>query len=316
MTRLLPRRLPATAVAFVVFGLLFAFATIRSPDFASASHIRQLLVFASFVGFAALGQTLVILGGGLDLSVPWVMALGGIQLSIWTGDGMSSALGVVLLVLVGAGIGTISGLGVTALRIPPIVMTIGMGGLVLGYLMRVGLGSSTAASAPAAAERLVNDTLLGLPLIAYVWLAFALAAAWLLRRTGFGRALYATGANETVARLAGSRVAAVRVAAYAASGAASAFAGILLSGYVGQTYLNMGAPYLFSSIAAVAVGGASVLGGSGSYWGTVAGACTLTVLAALLPTFNLDAAWLNIVYGLVILLAVGVNRIAARGVAA
>ena len=315
MTLRFPRRLSATAAAYAVCVALFAFATVHSSDFASMGHTRQLLVFASFIGFAALGETLVILGGGLDLSVPWLMALGGMQLSIWSGGGMPSGLALVLLLVLGAAIGTVNGLGVTLLRIPPIIMTIGVGGLVQGYLMKVGLNSSSAVSAPKAAVTLVDDRLLGVPVVALVWLAAALATAWLLKRTGFGRSLYATGANDRVARLAGTRVVAVRVATYAASGATAVFAGILLAGYIGQAYLNMGAPYLFSSIAAVAIGGASVLGGSGSYWGTVAGAGTLTVLAALLPSFNLNDAALNIVYGLVILLAVGASRFARRGTA-
>lgn len=310
MIRRLQPRLSVTAVAYLVCAGLFAFASVHSSDFASAGHVRQLLVFASFIGFAALGQTLVILGGGLDLSVPWLMAFGGMQLAIWAGDGMPSGIAIVLLLTIGALIGTVNGLGVTMLRIPPIIMTIGVGGLVQGYLMYVGLNASSAASAPEAAEKLVDGRLLGIPAVLIVWLAAALATAWLLRRTVFGRSLYAAGSNDVVARLAGTRVAAVRVVTYAVSGATSTFAGILLAGYIGQAYLDMGAPYLFSSIAAVAIGGASILGGSGSYWGTVAGVGTLTVLASLLPSFNLDPATLNVVYGLVILLAVGASRLA------
>jgi ribose transport system permease protein len=99
-------------------------------------------------------------------------------------------------------------------------------------------------------------------------------------------------------------VARVRVATYAISGAAATFGGVVLSGYVGTTYLDIGAPYLFTSIAAVIVGGASILGGRGTYWGTVAGALTLTVLSALLPLFKLSTAGLEIVYGIVILVGV------------
>lgn len=313
MTFRLPRRLSATAAAYVVCAALFAFATVHSSSFASAGHVRQLLVFASFIGFAGLGETLVILGGGLDLSVPWLMALGGMQLSIWASGGMPSGVAILLLVAIGAVIGIVNGLGVTLLRIPPIIMTIGTGALVEGYLMKVGLNSSSAVTAPKAAQTLVENHVAGIPVVALVWLGAAVVTWWVLKRTVFGRSLYATGANDTVARLAGTRVIAVRVTTYAASGAAAVFAGILLAGYIGQAYLNMGAPYLFSSIAAVAIGGASVLGGSGSYWGTVAGAGTLTILAALLPTFNLSDAALNIVYGLVILLAVGASRFARRG---
>jgi ribose transport system permease protein len=103
---------------------------------------------------------------------------------------------------------------------------------------------------------------------------------------------------------------------YAISGGASALAGVVLSGYVGSTYLDIGGPYLFTSIAAVIVGGASILGGSGTYWGTVAGALTLTVLSAMLPLFHLSDAGLKIVYGIVILAGVWLSTSGGAALAA
>jgi ribose transport system permease protein len=114
-----------------------------------------------------------------------------------------------------------------------------------------------------------------------------------------------------VASLSGVRVGRVRLLTYVVSGAISAFAGVVLSGYVGSTYLQIGAPYLFTSIAAVVIGGTSILGGRGSYWGTVAGAMTLTVLSAMLPLFHLSNAGLEIVFGVVILIGVALARFGA-----
>lgn len=301
-----------TIAAYALCAVLFAIATIHSSGFASASNIRQLLVFASFIGFAALGQTLVILAGGLDLSVPWLMAFGGLQLSNWTTHGMGGVLGIVLVVAAGAAIGLANGYGVAWLRVPPIVMTLAVGGLVQAYLMSIGQLNSSGNQAPQIAESIATDRLGPIPVVALVWLGFAVAAGVLLSRTALGRRIYATGASDTVATLSGINVKRVRLVTYMLSGAAATFGGVVLSGYVGSTYIDIGAPYLFASIAAVIVGGASILGGRGTYWGTVAGALTLTVLSAMLPLFHLDTADLEIVYGIVILVGVALSRLGAN----
>lgn len=294
----------ATLSAYALCAVLFAIGTIHSSGFASGSNIRQMLVFASFIGFAALGQTLVILAGGLDLSVPWVMAFGGIELSHWAASGVPAVPAILLVVAVGALIGIVNGFGVAWLRVPPIVMTLAVGGLVQAYLLGIGLLKSQGDRVPAAAVDIASNRAGPVPLVALVWLAAAVAAGVLVSRTALGRRILATGANDVVATLSGIDVRRARLATYAISGAASAFAGIVLSGYVGTTYLDIGGPYLFTSIAAVVVGGASILGGRGTYWGTVAGALTLTVLSAMLPLFRLSDAGLEVVYGVVILVGV------------
>ena len=129
-------------------------------------------------------------------------------------------------------------------------------------------------------------------------------AAFLLSKTAFGRHLYALGTSASVAEFSGVPTLRTTVAAYTISGFTASLTGILLTGYTGQAYLGMGDPYLFTSIAAVAIGGASILGGSGHYVGTIAGAFVLTILTGLLPALNLSNGALLIVYGLVILITV------------
>ncbi|MDA8068089.1 MAG: ABC transporter permease [Actinomycetota bacterium] len=292
------------ASSYALCAVLFVIGAIHSPGFASASNIRQMLVFASFVGFAALGQTLVIIAGGLDLTVPWLMAFGGIELSRLAAGGMPAVPAIALVVAIGAIIGLINGVGVTWLRIAPIVMTLAMGGLVQAFLLAVGELQSTGDQVPAVAVHLASNRVGPFPVVAIVWLGFAVAAGIVLSRSAFGRRLYAVGANDTVAWLSGVNVALIRILTYTISGAMTTFGGVVLAGYVGTTYLDIGGPYLFTSIAAVIIGGASILGGSGSYWGTVAGALTLTVLSSLLPLFQLSNAGLEIVYGVVILIGV------------
>jgi ribose transport system permease protein len=306
MTRIIAgaREHQATVSAFALCALLFVIGVLHSSGFGSQSNVRQMLVFASFIGFAALGQTLVIIAGGLDLSVPWLMAFGGVQLSHWASDGIPGLLAIVLVVAAGTLIGVVNGIGVAKLRIAPIVMTLAVGGLLQAYILAVGLLKSQGNQVPAAAVDLASNRIGPFPLVALVWLAAAIGVGVLLARTALGRRIHAVGANDVVAELSGIDVGRTRLITYAISGGASAFAGIVLSGYVGTTYLDIGGPYLFTSIAAVIVGGASILGGRGTYWGTVAGALTLTVLSAMLPLFHLSDAGLKVVYGVVILAGV------------
>ncbi len=145
-----------------------------------------------------------------------------------------------------------------------------------------------------------------------VWVVLAAIVVVVERRTAFGRYLYAVGSNRTVATLSGVPVARTTITAYAISGVTAALAGILLTGYAKQSYLGMGNPYLFTSIAAVAIGGASILGGTGSYLGTIAGALVLTILTGLLPIFRLDSGALQVIYGAVILVTVSLAAPSVR----
>jgi ribose transport system permease protein len=300
----------ATIGAFTFTAGLFVFAALYRSSFTSSSSLSQTLIFASFLGVAALGQTAVVLAGGMDLSVPWTVALGGVGLTLWTNSGMAPGVAIALLIAVGAAVGLVNGLGVTWLRVPPIVMTLAVGGILQAYLLKVGLGTGTSDAAPQVARDLATGTVLGVPTLGVVWAAIAIGAGWVLGRSALGRRVYAVGANEAAARLAGVRVARVRIATYMASGVGSIVAGMMLSGFLGRSYIGMGAPYLFGSIAAVAVGGASIFGGQGSYWGTVAGALTLTLLSSILSMFNLGQSALEISYGLVIIGGVVLGRVA------
>lgn len=150
---------------------------------------------------------------------------------------------------------------------------------------------------------MLGDTL-GLPTQLWIWAVVIALGCALLSLTTFGRRLYAIGANRRAAELAGVRARRVLVAPYVLSAVGAAVTGLLLMGFTGQAFLTMGDPYLFSSAVAVAVGGASILGGSGHYAGTVAGALVLTLVASLLPLFSLGTAWLQIAYGLILLAAV------------
>lgn len=291
---------------------LFVLTSAFSSGFASANHVRILLIQASFIGIVALGQTFVILGGGIDLSVPWTLNGAAILVTLFA-EGRNGPLwwAIPLVLVLGALVGLLNGLGIALLNVSPIIMTLGMNVILSGALLLYTNGSPTAA-APPAIQSLATGRIGPVPYDTLLWAGLTIAATGVLTWTALGRHLYAVGTNRTVAQFSGIAISRVTVITYVVSGIAATLAGVVLTGYTGQAYLGMGDPYLFSSVAAVAIGGASILGGSGHYLGTVAGALILTVLAGLLPILNLDPAALQIVYGVVILVTVAAATLPAR----
>ena len=291
-------------LAYASALLLFTLVSLYSPGFASPAHVITLLIVAAFTGIVALGQTMVIVGGGIDLSVPWVLNSAAILVTAFAGGSDAALLWAVPLILAGGGlIGALNGAAIALLRIPPIVMTLSTN-VVLQGLLLIGTRGFPPPAAPAALQFLASGRIGPVPVILIFWLLLTVAVVVVERLTAFGRYLYAVGSNRTVAMFSGVPVARTTITTYAISGATAALAGILLTGYSRQSYLGMGNPYLFTSIAAVAIGGASILGGTGSYLGTVAGALVLTILSGLLPIFRLGNGALAVVYGLVILVTV------------
>jgi ribose transport system permease protein len=294
-------------LAYGSAAALFIVGMIVSSSFTGERSTAALSTQAAFIGIAAMGQTFVMLSGGVDLSVPWVMTSSAIVMSELA-QGSSEALWWVipLTLLFGALIGTINGIGVAALGVSSIVMTLAMNEVLQGASLLLTDGSPST-SIPHALAHFPVAQIGPVRVILLLWLGLAVLATLLLGRTVFGRRLYALGTNERAARFSGIRTIPVRVAAYSLAGMASAAAGILVAGFNQTVFLGMGDPYLFSTIAAVAVGGIAMAGGQGSYVGTVAGALVLAILAAILPILNISAAALSIVYGAVILVTVSIG---------
>jgi ribose transport system permease protein len=305
------KRNQAIVIAYAFAVLLFVFTSIVSPGFASANNTGTVLIQASFIAIAALGQTFVIIGGGIDLSLPAVLTASAVLVTrLADGQDHNLVWIVPLLIVIGVLIGLLNGAGVAFLGVSPIIMTLGVQGIVQGALLIYTKGTAGGAPPPAI-EWLSTHKWGPVPVEVLLWIVLGLVAAFLLSRTTYGRRLYALGTSATVAEFSGVDVRRTTILSYVISAVTGVIAGVLISGYVGQSYLSLGDVYLFSSIAAVAIGGASILGGSGHYAGTVAGALTLTILAALLPILHLKPAVLEIVYGVVILVTVGLAT--ARG---
>ncbi|HZP18816.1 MAG TPA: ABC transporter permease [Bauldia sp.] len=306
----------AIILAYLGMIVLLFLTSFFSPGFLAGTHIRTLSVLAAFIGIVALGQTFVIIGGGIDLSVPWVLNCAAILMTLMAKGQNGPLLEAIPLILAaGAAVGALNGAGIALFGVPPIIMTLAVNVILQGAIL-VYTGGTPQAVAPPLIQFLAVGRIGPLPVVAILWIALAAAASFLLSRTSFGRRLYAVGSSATVAEFSGVPIVRTTVLAYTLSGFTAALAGMLLTGYTAQAYLGMGDPYLFTSIAAVAIGGASILGGSGHYIGTIAGAFVLTILTGLLPALNLSNGALLIVYGVVILITVSLASEAFSDLAA
>jgi ribose transport system permease protein len=295
------RRNRGILVAYGIVVMLFVAGTIHSIGYASPSNIRSLLIYGSTIGIAATGQGLCILTGGIDLSIPWTMT-GGAVLTAQLSHGETSRLPQVFALLAGLAVvvGLVNGLGVAYGGVPPIIMTLGTNGALQGLVLVYTNGGGSA-PAPPALERWVTSNWLGIPKQVLIWAVIAVVMSLVLTRGTLGRRLYAIGTNSSAAFLAGNNVRRTLVVPYVVSALCGVLSGILLMSFTGGAYFTLGDPYLFATAAAVAVGGASILGGSGHYLGTVAGALVLTLMVSLLTLLNVGQAWLNIAYGLILL---------------
>jgi ribose transport system permease protein len=284
---------------------LFILGGVLRPGFASPGLAINILRLSAFLGIVAAGQTLVIISGseGIDLSVGAVITLSAVLIYRLTGGSDALALPVLALALAcGAAVGALNGLGVTLLRIPPLVMTLGMTGVVQGLILAVTQGQMVGAT-PRALSALVSRPLIfGIPGVVPIWLLLGAALWLLLERTAYGKRLFAIGVNRTTARLSGVLVQAMVVLTYTLSGLLAALAGAMLLGYTQNVFLRLGAAYTLPSVAAVVVGGTLLAGGHGSYWGTMAGALVLTLLTSLLTSLQLPESARQIIYGVTLLL--------------
>jgi ribose transport system permease protein len=246
---------------------------------------------------------IVILLGQIDLSVPWVVAVGGMMATAATGWGtFGEAMAIPVGIACGVALGMVSGFGVAFLRIPSMVVTLAVNAVAQGLMVvHTGGFSPQEASSPAMRFIATGHSLFGIPNALLVWAAIGVAAVFLLKRTTFGRTVYAIGNRERAAYLSGARTRMVVMAAFALSGGLSAFGGVLLAGYASKAAQAMGDPYLLPAIAAVVLGGTSILGGRGSYFGTVAGVILITLLQSILSVMQMEEFGRHVIYGIVII---------------
>lgn len=307
-------RLSPPLIALALAVILFFVGGVIRPGFTSYRQAVNILLVASFLGIVAAGQTLVIISGyeGVDLSVGAVVTLGAI-LVFRLVDGQNAMIlpGLLAALASGAVIGFLNGIGIIYVRIPPLVMTLGMTAVVQGLILIVTRGVMQGGVAPLMARLIRQPLIFNIPGIVFFWLLLGALMWLLLERTPFGKRVFAVGVNRVAASLSGVRVPWVVVLTYTLSGLLAALTGFVLLGYTGRVFLRLGEPYTLPSVAAVVIGGTLLSGGYGSYWGTMAGALVLTLITSLLTTLQLAEAWRLVVYGatlLVLLLFYGRQR--------
>ncbi|WP_018855663.1 ABC transporter permease [Rhizobium sp. 42MFCr.1] len=303
---IVPRRLrgrdPAVAIAFGCILLLLLGGSIYSSNFLSPDYLLQQLKVASFLGVIATGMMMVILLGQIDLSVPWTVTAGAMMACAATAYGAGgSLLAIPFGIACGAAIGLVNGLAVAYLRIPSMIITLATNAVVQGLMVVYTGGFSPQDSASRAMRFLATGyTIPSVPNGVLVWLAVGILAVFLLTRTTFGRSLYAIGNRERAAYMSGIDTRRITMIAFVISGSLSALGGVLLAGYASKASQSMGDAYLLPSIAAVVLGGTHVLGGKGTYLGTVAGVILITLLQSILSVMQIEEAGRQLIYGVVI----------------
>jgi ribose transport system permease protein len=313
LTRTLGRQFQQNRSAFIgimVLAGLFSVGSMNIEGFSSGNNIKSMLLFASFLGLASVGQTLVALLGGLDLSIPFIIGAANVGLLYLIGLGVPPWLASIIVLVVGALLGVANGLLSYRLQGQALIVTLGTGFAISGGVQIItSIGSAYSGNVfgtvPPWLSNMaaMNGSTFGLPFppVIAIWAVTALVLILALRITVYGRFLYALGVNRTSASRVMISEMRYWVTAYALSGFFAALTGGLLLGWSGGGFIGVGDQYLFLTLAAVVVGGTSLLGGAGGYGFTVIGVLVLQVLSSFLVGIGLDFKWQQFIFGLLIL---------------
>ncbi len=295
--------------AFVIVLALHAIGTILIPGYSQPFAIRALLVLASLLAIACIGQTLVVILGGIDLSIPFVIGFANVVAAQLYGQQWNFALVCLLVGLFALLIGAFNGYVSQRLNIHPLIVTLGTGMVVQGAVLLWTAGFPSG-SAPQAISDFVSiggsAGPLPLPWVVPSVVVLGGIVVLVLARTPYGRRLYALGSNPGAAPLAMINPVGLWAITFAISAFFSALTGVLLLGFTGSAYGDVGQPYLFQTIAAVVVGGAALVGGQGSYLGTIAGALVLTEINTLLIGLGFQPSAVQAALGIIIVALVSI----------
>jgi len=297
-------------IGLTVLVGLFVVGSLKIEGFIYPENIKSMLLFASFLGLACVGQTMVALLGGLDLSIPFIIGSANVGLLYLIGLGVPTWFAVIIIVVIGILIGLLNGFLSFRLQGQALILTLGVGFATSGITqILTSLGSRFAGNVFGAVPEwltnlaAMNGRTFGLdfPPVILIWLVVAVLLIVGMKNTVYGRYLYALGGNRVSASRLSISERRYWVGAYAVSGAVSALTGCLLLGWSGGGFIGVGQPYLFMTLAAVVIGGTSLLGGAGGYGFTVIGVLVLQVLTSFLVGIGLNYQWQQFIFGLLIL---------------
>jgi ribose/xylose/arabinose/galactoside ABC-type transport system permease subunit len=295
---------------YAFIAIVLVVAGIVARNMFSTGNLSTIAIQAATLGVVTLGQMLVLLVRGIDLSVGAVMAIGAI-LVVETQGGRSIGLAFLLALALAVAIGLVNGLLVAKRRVPPFVATLGM--LILVEGARLAYTKGQASGLVPDILGIFNTGRIGfLPLGAIGWIALSILTALVLQRTRWGRMIYATGSNPQAGRLAGVPTDRIVIAMFVASSVLALFAGLLLSGYIGYVDQHLAAGYNLKSIAAAVIGGTSFAGGQGTVSGTMAGVVLVTIIVSVAVAAGLPVELQFVLQGLVLIAAVVLQGLRSR----
>lgn len=299
----------STSIFLILLLMCLALTLAVGNKFLSVSNIISVVRQFSFYGILAIGMCMVIITGGIDISVGSVFALSGVMscmsIAKW---GWPVFLGVLLGLVMGAAMGYFNGFCVTILKLPAMIATLGMQSIARGVAYTV-TGGYPIGSLPDSFKFIGLGTILGIPTPIWLMVVLGAIAIFFLNKTIIGRRIYALGGNEEAARLSGVRVNRIKRLVYMLCGLTAAISGIASAARLGVGQSTAGEGYEMDAIAAAVIGGASLSGGSGSIVGAIIGAAIMGVLRNGLVLLNVSAYWQQTVIGIVIILAVTLDNL-------
>ncbi len=296
----------------IVMVVIIAYFSYRSARFGTLDNIQNIAIAAAPFALIAIGQTLVILTGGIDLSPGSIIALSAMSAAATVkGHPERLLLSVLVAVLVGLVAGAVNGFLVSRVNVPPFIATLGMLTTASGLAYVVG-GGAPINGLPAEFGEIANNKVLGLQIPVIVMIVGIIILAVVMRWTSYGMRIYAVGGNPVAAQIAGVKTKWILFSVYAISGMLAGLSGVMLSSRVISGPPNLGQGYELDAIAAVVIGGASLLGGRGSIWGTVLGLLLIQTLNNGLDILIVPAYWQSVIKGVLIVAAVAVDVWSAR----
>lgn len=297
-------------IGLIVLLALIVISSFTIKGFLSQANIKAILLFAAFLGIACVGQTIVALMGGLDLSIPFVIGSANIGLLYLIGLGVPSPVAVGMVLVIGAAFGFMNGVLSYKLQGQALIMTLGTGFAIAGLVQIItSIGSQFSGNVFGTVPPWLSNLAamngktfgLGVPPTILLWIVIAIVVIVGLRYSAYGRYLYALGGNRRSAKLIGISEFKYWTLAYAISGMFAAMTGSLLLGWSGGGFIGAGDQYLFTTLAAVVIGGTSLMGGAGGYGFTVIGVLVLQILSSFLIGVGLKYEWQQFIFGLLIL---------------
>jgi len=297
-------------VIFLLYGLviiLFFFFVMISEGFLNHNHVYAILRTASFLGIVSIGQTIVILTGGIDLSVVPLITMGNVFICMFiNGQNSNTSWSLLFIIFLGALFGFLSGYGVAYLKISPLVMTLAVGSLITGITLIFSKGAPKGLASPILRYIGVGSLFDFFPVIIFIWLILSFLSILLLNFSVFGRKIYYIGANEKAAFFSGIRTNFTKTMAYSISGVTAVLTGSLMAGYTQTAFLGIGNEYVLWSIATVVIGGTALTGGKGGYVGTIAGTIIFVLLESILTVMNMPEAVRKMANGAIILILISI----------